>query len=417
MTIPQEIGVEDALRLTLHELQVHQIELESQNEELRRTQSLLDESKLRYFDLYDHAPVGYCSLSQEGIVLEANLAATTLLGLSRHGIIGQKMSQYICDDDQDSYYLFRYRSFKNKLSQTCDVRIEPVVGSKIWVNLVSNLTSNEHEYPMLRVVMTDITERKRMEILLRASAYELEVAKAMAEKASVDKSDLLSSMGHDLRTPLHSIVGYAQLLESSLPALADAQLASLKQVISAGWYLLKLINELLDSASIEAGKASISIQSVSLAPLLLECEVMLQPQAEKRGVIFSNQFSECSCFVLADPIRLKQVICNLLSNAIKYNRKEGVVSLHCVTCPFGFIRLEVSDTGPGLNETQLGQLFQPFHRLGQTNQLEEGTGIGLVVSKRLIEMMDGKIGVQSTVGVGSTFWIELPRTLTNDPSP
>jgi PAS domain S-box-containing protein len=531
-----EGSVEDVLRSTLHDLQVHQIELENQNEELRRTQVLLDESKARYFDLYDLAPVGYCSLTEEGVVTEANMAASALFGVSKNTICGQKLSRFIVSEYQDIYFIFRQTSFKKMCSQTCDVKMIGASGDAIWVNLVSNWMRDSQELPSLRLVMTDVTDRKlmaaamqlseeryramvhwspeptlvhsqgkilyvnqaaidllgahgahevvnsqvtnwiradchdavkarwqhttqlfqqlpmseqiivrkdgeqrnvevrslttlfndqfaiqnvardvtdrkRTEKLLQASSDELREAKFMAEKANLAKSDFLSSMGHDLRTPLHSIIGYAQLLETSNPPLLESQLENLEHVISAGWYLLKLINEILDLASIEAGQFSISLQKVSLEPLLLECKSMLNPQAKIQSVKVSiNCNSDDGDFaVMADPTRLKQVMCNLLSNAIKYNNIGGKVDIGAFRVGDNTIRIHVSDTGTGLSKSQLTQLFQPFHRLAKIPSNAEGSGIGLVVSKRLTELMGGNIGVESKENIGSTFWIELPK--------
>ena len=155
-------GVEDALRKTLHELQVHQIELETQNEELRRTQVLLDESRARYFDLYDLAPVGYCSLTEEGIVLEANLAACAMFGVTRDVICEQKLSHFVATEHQDIYFLFRQMSFKKMRSEACDIKMRDGSGAFIWVNLVSNWMRDAHGLPLLRLVMTDVTDRKLM---------------------------------------------------------------------------------------------------------------------------------------------------------------------------------------------------------------------------------------------------------------
>jgi PAS domain S-box-containing protein len=544
--IEQKIDVEVALRATLHELRVHQIELQTQNEELRRTQLLLDQSNARYFDFYNLAPVGYCLLSEQGIVLEANLTLTSMLGMGPNTMTGERISRFIDREQQDIYYLFRQLSFKTQLSQSCDVKIQNVQGRQIWVNLVSNLTLDSLSLPLLRLVVTDVTdrklmsaameasevryramvdwspeatlihksgkilyanqaaahllgakasheivntlvtdwvrrdlhdtlrnrwaqvtelyvsmpmseqvilrkdgesrdvevnsistlylgelaiqvvvndvtERKRREEISRLTSIELQESKTKADEANAAKSYFLASIGHDLRTPLHSIIGYAQLLESSLPALNDAQLINLKQVLESSWYLLKLINELLDLANIEAGQCSISMQSTAIYPLLEECESILDPLAKQRGITMERFFSETPCFALVDATRLKQVLCNLLSNAIKYNRQGGLVGIECVATDPNRIRLSISDTGQGLSEEQMAQLFQPFHRLEKSDLPEDGSGrgigsglglgLGLVVSKRLIELMDGTIGVASTVGVGSTFWVEINQTL------
>lgn len=236
---------------------------------------------------------------------------------------------------------------------------------------------------------------------------ELTNAKAAAEKANLAKSDFLSSMSHELRSPLNAILGFAQLMETGAPLPTPSQKASIDQILQAGWYLLELINQILDLALIESGKLSLSQEPMSLLEVMLECQAMIEPQAQKSGIHISFPQIEILYFVHADRTRVKQVLLNLLSNAIKYNRVGGAVEVTCSANQAGRIRINVQDTGQGLPPDKLAQLFQPFNRLGQEASAEEGTGIGLVVSKRLVELMGGEIGVESTVGMGSVFWFEL----------
>jgi signal transduction histidine kinase/CheY-like chemotaxis protein len=272
------------------------------------------------------------------------------------------------------------------------------------------------------LIGTDNTARKLVEAeralldqALQDKNAELESAKFVAEKANLAKSDFLSSMSHELRTPLSAILGFAQLVESGSPSPTDSQKRSIDQILQAGWYLLKLINEILDLALIESGKLSLSLEPISLAEVMLECQAMIEPQAQRRGASVAFPHFEMPCFVQADRTRVKQVFINLLSNAIKYNKLGGTVVVEQITSTPGRIRIGVKDSGEGLSADKLAQLFQPFNRLGQEANAEEGTGIGLVTTKRLVELMNGVIGVQSTVGVGSVFWIEL--NLTAEPHP
>ncbi len=251
------------------------------------------------------------------------------------------------------------------------------------------------------------TERKRIELALQETNVELEKATAVAEKANLAKSDFLSSMSHELRSPLNAILGFAQLMESAAPVPTMSQRESIAQILQAGWYLLKLINEILDLAVIESGKLSLSTEAVSLHELFCECQAMMEPQAQQCGVRMTFPKFDDPVFVNADRTRLKQIVINLLSNAIKYNRENGTVVVDCSVVSRQRIRFSVSDTGVGLTPEKLAQLFQPFNRLGQESGSVAGTGIGLVVTKRLIELMDGVLGVESTVGVGSMFWCEL----------
>jgi signal transduction histidine kinase/ActR/RegA family two-component response regulator len=250
-------------------------------------------------------------------------------------------------------------------------------------------------------------ERERLDQALQDQYAELESAKLVAEKANLAKSDFLSSMSHELRSPLNAILGFAQLMESDSPPPTPSQTASIEQILQGGWYLLKLINEILDLSAIESGKLSLSPEPVLLIEVVQECQTMIEPQAQKRGIQMTFTPFDNQWFVNADRTRVKQVLINLLSNSIKYNHERGAVVVDCTASTPGRIRISVTDTGAGLPPEKLAQLFQPFNRLGQETSAEEGSGIGLVVSKRLVELMEGVIGVESTVGVGSVFWIEL----------
>ncbi len=250
-------------------------------------------------------------------------------------------------------------------------------------------------------------ERKRFERAMQETNGELEAARAAAEKANLAKSDFLSSMSHELRTPLNAVLGFAQLLASEEPPPTASQMRALEQILKGGWYLLRLINEILDLAMIESGKLTISRETMGLADVLDDCQAMIAPQALKRGISLHFPVLEQAYFIHADRTRVKQVMINLLSNAIKYNRPGGSVVVACTPGAGDTLRVSVSDTGAGLTGVQVEQLFQPFNRLGQQDGQEEGTGIGLVVTRQLVELMGGTIGVESAVGAGTTFWFEL----------
>ena len=250
-------------------------------------------------------------------------------------------------------------------------------------------------------------ERKRLDQLLQGKNVELERAKSVAERANLAKSDFLSSMSHELRSPLNAILGFAQLMESATPPPNPNQMESISQILQAGWHLLKLINEILDLAMIESGRVSLSPESVSLSEVLSECRTMMEPQAQQRGIRMTFSRFDHPVYVKADRTRVKQIIINLLSNAIKYNKDQGTVIVDCTERAPKRIRISVADTGVGLSPDKLAQLFRPFNRLGQEAGSVAGTGIGLVVTKRLAELMDGVLGVESKVGEGSVFWCEL----------
>ena len=267
------------------------------------------------------------------------------------------------------------------------------------------------------LIGTDNTARKHIEEdrlqlaqALQAQNVELDKARVVAVKANQAKSEFLSSMSHELRTPLNAILGFSQMLESGSPPPTPIQQKSLEQILKGGWYLLSLINEILDLALVESGKLKLQMTQVSLAGVMNECEAMVEPQTQHRRISVRFDKPEAPVCVHADPTRLKQVFINLLSNAIKYNQVGGTIAVRCTHRTGDLIRISVQDTGEGLNAEQMTQLFQPFNRLGRMDSGEEGTGIGLVMCKRLVELMGGAIGVDSTVGEGSVFWFELSRS-------
>jgi signal transduction histidine kinase/ActR/RegA family two-component response regulator len=242
---------------------------------------------------------------------------------------------------------------------------------------------------------------------LELANSELELAIEEARNANQAKSAFLSSMSHELRTPLNAILGFAQILAAdNLPTTPEQKKEFAGHILKSGRHLLTLINEILDLAKVEAGALTLSMEPVSLADILAECRTMIEPLAAARGI--RVQFlGDAVAQVAADRTRLKQVLLNLLSNAVKYNREGGTVTVTCTACGPDRLRLSVQDTGMGLRPDQVAALFQPFNRLGQENGAQEGTGIGLVFTRRLVELMKGEIGVTSSPGVGTTFWIEL----------
>ncbi|HVO88626.1 MAG TPA: ATP-binding protein [Casimicrobiaceae bacterium] len=242
---------------------------------------------------------------------------------------------------------------------------------------------------------------------LEIANQELAIAKAAADKSNQAKSTFLSNMSHELRTPLNAILGFGQLLQAEDLVTTPAQQSEfVGHIVNAGEHLLALINEVLDLAKVESGTVSLSMEPVALVETLEEVRTMIEPIANKRNIrlVFPRH---TDLDVIADRIRLKQVLLNLLSNAVKYNRDGGTVIVSQTRIAPDRVRVEVQDTGAGLAPEAIAQLFQPFNRLGQETGPQEGTGIGLVVTRRLVELMDGSIGVTSTPGVGSVFSIEM----------
>ena len=287
-------------------------------------------------------------------------------------------------------------------SHDVEHRIVRPDGSIGWVQERGEVLFGPDGRPVLmRGTVQDITRSKQSE-------QELVLAREQAETASQAKTQFLASMSHELRTPLNAILGFAQLIDLDADGeLLPSQKENIGQILNAGWHLLELINEVLDLSRIESGVIQQSIEIVELPILLGDCLDTLRPQAAAQQVVL-NEFA-CSCghpAVRGDRLRLKQVLLNLLSNAIKYNRHRGTVSVHCRK-QGQRVRITVQDNGLGLSPEQQNNLFQAFNRLGRESENIDGSGIGLLISKRLIEMMGGEIGVESKAGEGSSFWIEL----------
>ncbi len=276
-----------------------------------------------------------------------------------------------------------------------------------------------------RTLLAEVSKRRRAENRLRelnenleqrvtertaalvATNDALNEAVAIAREANRAKSDFLSSMSHELRTPLNAILGFAQLIDAALLPPATPQKRNIGQILKAGWNLLDLINELLDLSLIESQKLTLSMAPMSLSEVMRDCQRMIERDALVRDVHTVFPEVHLPFVVKADQTRVKQVLINLLSNAIKYNKEGGTIEVECHRSTPGRVRIEVRDTGEGLTPDQCAQLFQPFNRLGREAGSVEGTGIGLALCKRLVELMGGEIGVESTVGKGCVFWFEL----------
>ena len=339
-----------------------------------------------------------------GIITDVNKQMEALTGCTRDELIGAPFKGFFTDPEraEASVKLVLREKKVNDYELTARARDgkETVVSYN-----ATTLYDRDRRLQGVFVAARDVTERKRLDQVLQEKNVELQSAKSVAEKANLAKSEFLSSMSHELRSPLNAILGFAQLMDKASPT--PKQKSSIDQILKAGWYLLKLINEILDLALIESGRLSLSLEPMSLVDVMSECQSMIQPQAQMRFISMSFPRFETPYFVHADRTRVKQVLINLLSNAIKYNREHGTVEVTCKVSAPERIRISVRDTGEGLPPEKIDQLFQPFNRLGQEASPMEGTGIGLVVSKQLIELMGGEIGMESTVGVGSLFWFEL----------
>ena len=341
-----------------------------------------------------------------GIITDVNKQMEALTGCTRDELIGAPFKQYFTDPERAEASIKQVLSEKKVTDYELTARAMDGVETVVSFN-ATTFYDRDRRLQGVFAAARDITERKRLDQVLQDKNVELESARFVAEKANLAKSNFLSSMSHELRTPLNAILGFAQLLEAGSPPPTSTQGVRLQQITQAGWYLLDLINEILDLAVIESGTLSMSYESVSLIEVMLECETIIEPQLRQRSIQITFPPFDPSWHVNADRVRLKQALINLLSNAIKYNREQGTVEVRCSRVTPERLRITIKDSGEGLPPHKLVQLFHPFNRLGQEHGPVEGTGIGLVVTKQLIELMGGAVGVESTVGVGSEFWIEL----------
>ena len=344
-----------------------------------------------------------------GIISDVNKQMEALTGCTRDELIGAPFKNYFTDAERAEAGIKRVLSETKLTNYELTARARDGKETVVSYN-ATTFYDRDRTLQGVFAAARDITERRILDQALQETNVALQGAKLAAEKANLAKSDFLSNMSHELRSPLNAILGFAQLMESGTPPPTLAQRQSIDQILQAGWYLLELINEILDLALIESGKLSLSPEPTSLADVLSDCRGMIAPLAVKSGVGLTFPRFADAPFVKADRTRVKQVLINLLTNAIKYNRAGGSVEVICTMSATQRTRIAVHDTGNGLSPEKLAQLFQPFNRLGQESGSEEGTGIGLVVSKRLTELMGGEIGVESTVGKGSVFWIELHAT-------
>ncbi len=405
----------------LHELQVHQIELEMQNEELLRIQLALEVARARYFDLYDLAPVGYCTLNEKGLIMESNMLVAELLGVARRELNRQMFSQFIVADDEDTFYNHRRLLFGTGQPLSCEIRIRRQAGAIFWVRLQSDVLIEPEGNPIHLITLTDINTRKLAEeqLLAERAGLEKRVSERTAElnranfelvKVGRVKDEFLASISHELRTPLTSILGLTEVLRAqAYGSLNLKQSQAMADIEISGRQLLGLVNATLDYSLILTGHLD-----VRLAPCLLvdACQVSLDeitPLAEQKQQQTSFSFDELTTLVRMDERRLQQMLMYLLNNATKFTPPGGSFGIEIKTSETEKLALvTVWDKGVGIKSEDLPRLFQGFA------QLDGGAGLGLALVKRLVELQGGSISVESVFGSGSRFTLKLPLVVLSE---
>jgi PAS domain S-box-containing protein len=406
-----DFPLEDAASI-LHELRVHQIELEMQNEELLRSHQELEASRACYFELYNFAPVGYLTISDKGIISKANLAFATLLAIPLKTLVKHPFTQFIFREDQDVYYFWRKTLMETAEPQVCELRLQQSDGLQIWVRLIANLAKDNLGVAEIRTAVSDITEPKKIQ-------QELATANRKIEEASKAKTVFLANMSHELRTPLNSIIGFSEVLQDKLfGPLNEKQTVFIANILNSGRHLLSLINDILDISKVEASKMELELARVNLTELCQGTVAMFSEKARKQQITLSYTVDQSmdDVVVLADGRKIKQILYNLVDNGIKFNLPQGFVAISVqkaseATAPMA-VQIVVEDGGIGIADEDQAKLFLPFSQLAQSyyDKQTEGTGLGLALTKHLVELHGGTITLQGEFGKGCRFIVLLPLT-------
>lgn len=365
-------------------------------------QEAVDERTASIKAIVDSAADGIITIDNAGIVQTINKSGERLFGYSAEEVIGHNVSMLMPEPYQSAHDGYLQRLPETGQSEITGQGREFEGLHKdghqfpIYLSISEMRLANQIHYTGF---VHDISGQKQNELALMNARNE-------ADRANRAKSEFLSSMSHELRTPMNAILGFSQLMEYDDNLLARHK-DSVKEILKAGHHLLQLINEVLDLSQIETGHLDLSLEPVEVISVVEECLKLVYTLAHKRDIRISHAGLE-GAVVRADRMRLRQVLLNLLSNAIKYNREGGSVTLSVEPAGSDRLRIRVTDTGKGIPAEHMADLFQPFNRLGARNSEVEGTGIGLTITRRIVELMGGTVEAQSEVGVGSSFWLDLP---------
>ena len=395
-------------RRTRQAVQDATAELRREMAERSQTENALRESQARLRSILDHVPLGVMFIDPQGCIIESNPRSREMLGCSEEQLGGLSVLELVQPDEATRLIALRRTLLTGTGTVVERLRLADAHGHGKTVR-ASASSLRDGQGMVLRVVcvLEDITESLRLE--------DSQQALQRAEAANLAKSEFVSRMSHELRTPLNAMIGFAQLLGLDRePRLVDHHREWVQQIQRAGWHLLEMINETLDLARIESGNVQLNLAPVALQPLVASCLALVASDAAKRGIVIAQSIEHDAGAVVADATRLTQVLTNLLSNGVKYNRNGGALTLTTRRLPAtqpassDQIEIAISDTGMGMSTEQLQALFQPYNRLGREGSGIEGTGIGLVISRRLAELMGGTLEPSSEAGVGSIFTLRLP---------
>ena len=384
-------------------------ELVAEVHEREQVEAAMRESDIRFRTILNNVPIGVVYSDLDGKVVQTNARFCELTGYTEEALGAMPSSDYTHPDDvaQDAELTAQLVAGEVPMAR-CHKRFVTKDGDIVWVQTTASLLRTDAGAPRrILCVVEDISERLRLQ--------EAERLRELAEASNRAKSEFLSRMSHELRTPLNAMLGFAQLLElDARQPLTSTQQPWVTQIQQAGWHLLEMINDVLDLSRIESGNLRLQTGPLDLAELLSASLAMVTSDAQRRRITISADLASGSASVLGDATRVKQVLTNLLSNAVKYNHDGGRIHVASrVRAPDG-IEIAVTDTGIGMSERQLSDLFQPFNRLGRERSAQEGTGIGLVISQRLAELMGGTLRARSTEGEGSSFILSLPLVVDPD---
>jgi len=342
---------------------------------------------------------GFWAADLTGRLHDANPAFCAMLGYSKAELLQMSIADFEANESPADVAA-HIEKILSQGQDRFDTRHRRKDGSLVEIEVSVSLVELGGE-KMFYVFTRDIMARKAMQAALVRAREE-------AERANAAKSEFLSRMSHELRTPLNAILGFGQLLETDpVHPLTATQIDNVREIRHAGDHLLQMVNEVLDLSRIESGRLDLSLEPVSIVSVIKACLAQIQPLAAQRGIRVAMEL-DAPCAVQADRTRLKGVLLNLLSNAVKYNREGGSIQIDCVPVGVAHLRISVRDSGRGIAADALPRLFKPFERMESAYDGIEGTGIGLALSKKLVEAMHGEIGVETVAGEGSTFWFELP---------